>query len=379
MSTGGGTAITDWRHDATGALVGLTHPGGTNVDYAYDAAGQLESITVPGGAYAIGYDMQTGRRRSITTPAGDILAETYDGALFTGSTWTGAVMGSVTETHDAFFRVTDRTVNGVGSAPRTYDDDHLLRTAGAPTLDRDPASGLVTGTTLGMVTDTRTCDVRREERSYTAAAGGVTVYGAEYTVDDSGRVASMRETIGGVTDEYTYSYDAGGRLGGVAKNAVATAMYTGDDNDNLLSRDMMTGTYDARDRVVTFGNATYVHGDDGARQSKTAGADVTRYHHDALGQLTRVELPDGTAVDYVIDWRGRRVGKKVNGVLVQGLLHEDQLRPIAELDANSAINSRFVYAARSNVPEYMVRGTDRQIRRADHEPMTPTRCSRCRA
>jgi len=57
----------------------------------------------------------------------------------------------------------------------------------------------------------------------------------------------------------------------------------------------------------------------------------------------------------VIDGRNRRVGKKVNGVLVQGLLYRGQLQPVAELDGAGNIVSRFVYATRVNVPDYIVK------------------------
>jgi RHS repeat-associated protein len=40
---------------------------------------------------------------------------------------------------------------------------------------------------------------------------------------------------------------------------------------------------------------------------------------------------------------------------VQDFLYQDQLKPIAELDGSGAIVSRFVYATRSNVPDYLVR------------------------
>jgi RHS repeat-associated protein len=51
----------------------------------------------------------------------------------------------------------------------------------------------------------------------------------------------------------------------------------------------------------------------------------------------------------------RRVGRKVNGVLVQGFLYEDQLNPVAELDGTGNVVSRFVYGARGNVPDYMIK------------------------
>jgi RHS repeat-associated protein len=69
-----------------------------------------------------------------------------------------------------------------------------------------------------------------------------------------------------------------------------------------------------------------------------------------------VTLPGGTRIDYLVDGRFRRVGKKVNGVLQKGFLYQDRLRPIAELSPAGNVTARFVYATRSNLPEFMVRG-----------------------
>jgi RHS repeat-associated protein len=69
-----------------------------------------------------------------------------------------------------------------------------------------------------------------------------------------------------------------------------------------------------------------------------------------------VNLPDGRTIEYVVDAAGRRIGKKVNGVLIRGWLYRDKLRPVAELDGTGAVVSRFVYANRPNVPEYMIKG-----------------------
>jgi hypothetical protein len=58
----------------------------------------------------------------------------------------------------------------------------------------------------------------------------------------------------------------------------------------------------------------------------------------------------------VVDGTNRRIGKKVNGTLVQGFLYEGWLRPVAELDGSGNVVSRFVYATRLNVPDYMEKG-----------------------
>lgn len=69
----------------------------------------------------------------------------------------------------------------------------------------------------------------------------------------------------------------------------------------------------------------------------------------------QVTLPGDVIVDYLVDGRNRRIGKKVNGQLTQGFLYQDQLNPIAELDANGNIVSRFVYGSKGHVPDYMLK------------------------
>jgi YD repeat-containing protein len=90
--------------------------------------------------------------------------------------------------------------------------------------------------------------------------------------------------------------------------------------------------------------------------SKTVGDDTTTYHYDALGNLRAATLPDGTTIEYLVDGRHRRVGKKVTGALAQGFLYQDKLRPVAELDGQGQLVARFVYATRLNVPDYMIKG-----------------------
>jgi RHS repeat-associated protein len=60
--------------------------------------------------------------------------------------------------------------------------------------------------------------------------------------------------------------------------------------------------------------------------------------------------------EYVVDGNSRRIGKKINGTLVQGVLYDGQLRIVAELDGSGNVVSRFVYGDKANVPEYMVKG-----------------------
>lgn len=88
---------------------------------------------------------------------------------------------------------------------------------------------------------------------------------------------------------------------------------------------------------------------------KTAGGQISEYTYDALGNLMSAKLPDGRTLGYLVDGKGRRVGKQVNGATTQGFLYEGDLRMAAELTGAGAVRSRFVYASRSTVPDYMVR------------------------
>lgn len=79
------------------------------------------------------------------------------------------------------------------------------------------------------------------------------------------------------------------------------------------------------------------------------------YDYDELGNLRHVGLPDGIAIDYLIDGQNRRIGKRVDGTLVQGFLYQSDLAPAAELDGGGNIIARFVYGSRANVPDYLLK------------------------
>src|SRR6185369_2561064 len=89
--------------------------------------------------------------------------------------------------------------------------------------------------------------------------------------------------------------------------------------------------------------------------SKTTGGATTSYTYDAFGNLAAVTLPGGAGVEYLIDGRDRRIGKKVGGALVQAFLYRDGLRPVAELDGAGNVVSRFIYAG-AGAPSVMLKG-----------------------
>jgi len=77
--------------------------------------------------------------------------------------------------------------------------------------------------------------------------------------------------------------------------------------------------------------------------------------YDVLTNLTKVELPNGKTIDYIIDGKDRRVGKKVNGVLTKAYLYQSDVNPVATLDRNGQVVAQFVYASQDHVPDYMIK------------------------
>ena len=88
---------------------------------------------------------------------------------------------------------------------------------------------------------------------------------------------------------------------------------------------------------------------------KTESEGTTVYNYDLMGNLTYVQLPDGTEIEYIIDGQNRRIGKKVDGTLVQGFIYHDQLNPVAELDGDGNVFARFIYGENGHVPAYMIK------------------------
>jgi len=350
-----GTGATSYQYNKAKQLTLVTRPDAQTLSLSYDSAGRLSTQTMPRGVTTYGYNASTGHLDTITAPDLGTLSYTYDGALPMSETWSGSVNGTVGVTYDANFRVSTQSV-GADSVTYTYDNDGLLTGAGALTLSRNVQNGLLTGTSTGSVTTTNGYNEFGEISSFSSSAP----FGTSYTRDKLGRITQKVETIEGVTTTYDYVYDTAGRLTGVSENGVATAVYQYDSNGNRTGGFNAAGAivsyYDAQDRLTSWNGTNYTYTANGELASKNNAGAITSYSYDVLGNLMQATLPNATTVEYVVDGRNRRIGKKVNGILVQGFLYKDQLNPVAELDGSGNVVSRFVYGSKGNVPDYMVKG-----------------------
>jgi len=354
-----GRISTTYAYDADHALISVTRPDGGVVTAVYEGGGRLAAITDDRGSRTISYDPATGNVSSITGTDGGQLSYLYDGSLLRRTTWSGVVAGTIDSTYDANFSLASVSVNGGNATSFQYDADGLLTQAGNLALSYDAQNALLTGTNLGAVSTSTTFNAFGEPIVASTSANGTPLWGAQYARDRLGRISVKTETIAGAPDTYAYSYDPSGRLTDVQLNGQPLAHYSFDANGNRTSTVQGTTTtlaaYDAQDRLLQRGDTTYAYTANGDLASKSQNGSTVTFAYDSLGNLVTVTDASGIRTDYIMDGQNRRVGKKINGVLVQGFLWQDQLKIAAELDGGGNVMTSFVYATHDNVPDYMVK------------------------
>ncbi|MCX4240829.1 RHS repeat domain-containing protein [Paraliomyxa miuraensis] len=329
-------------------------------------------MTTARGNYVLSYD-SAGRVDEITDPDGGALEYTYDGFLRTSETLSGDVAGVVAWTYDDDFRVVTQTVNGSNSASFTYDDDGLLLSVGAATLAYDSGTGLLTDIDVVDAATALTYDQFGGLDTTTTTVDSTTLFDATYGPRDAlGRIVEIDETVNSVSRTLEYTYDDAGRLETVTENSTLIATYVYDENGNRTSvttpGGTTTATYDEQDRLLSHGDLDYEYNENGELEfvTDTGTSDVTQFVYDALGNLRSVELPDTTLIEYVIDARGRRVGRLVDEVFDRAWLYGDALNIVAEIDDEGAVVSRFVYGSSGHVPDFMVVGSTTYRLITDH-------------
>ncbi|NJM09960.1 MAG: hypothetical protein HC883_03465 [Bdellovibrionaceae bacterium] len=140
------------------------------------------------------------------------------------------------------------------STTYSYNGDKELQQVGPMTITRDPGTGLVKGSTAGLVTDSYTYNQFGEIISY--QVGNLFAY--SLVRDDSGRITQKTETIEGVTTVFEYTFNDAGWLTMVKENGAVARTYGYDANGNRTS---LNSNFDyqfgSRIASVTSSNPTY--------------------------------------------------------------------------------------------------------------------------
>jgi len=381
---------TTYAYDRDHRLTTITRPDGQVVAVQYDAGGRVDAVVAPSHTIGLSYDADTGKLASIAGPDGTTVAYDYDGPwveeVAIGGPFTATVQLEPDRPQPGFpatnFWLGKVTLN---EDPATeieieYDDDGLPTRIEEMDLFFDAASGRWLGSHVDQtgvrVTRNAFAEAERLEAGFFGpphVSGGQPPHvgsrllDVTYVRDKTGRITGKTERTrtepGGteLTRVYEYEYDEDrGWLTEVERDGVVVETYAYDANGNRTSWTTEfgsgTATYDDQDRLLTYGGLTFTYTENGELLTKSDGSQATSYSYDAFSNLRSVTQPDGIEIEYLVDGRNRRIGKKINGVLVQRFVYLGGLAPIAELDENGAVTTQYVYGSGVNVPDYFVRG-----------------------
>lgn len=398
---------TAFEYDSAGRKTAQVRPDGTRIAYSYDSAGSMTSLVVPGGglhefgsslrglpttwtlpgagSYSYRYDGAK-RLKSVTTPGGSTISNSfdanglqvrtdfdggsistirgkcgrvfglargsevaslsYDGSLVTRKTVRGSVVDTMSWSYNSDFAPTSFAYAGA-TQRYGYDSDGLLTSAAPFTISRNAANGLPQSVTATGFALNRTYSAYGEIDAVNAGA-----YRYSLTRDASGRIATKTETVDGTTHEWAYAYDQLGRLTSATRDGELAESYTFDAQGNRTAyraplrgiSETVTPAFDAADRVLSSGEATYAYSSEGELSSKATSAGVTTYAYTGLSELESVTLPGGRVVSYRYDANGSRVAKLVDGTVTERYEWADPTRLLATYDGAGALTRRFLYA-----------------------------------
>lgn len=351
--------FTGYEYTADGALAGVSAADGGGVSYGRDKAGRVTSVDAGTDPWQIGYDGD-GLPARYSGPGAQLARSYADGALV-GETWSGSgVEIDVRHAVEPLGKTISLTVGGKDEQTYEYDSAGRVTKVGDLHIDYDEA-GRVGQERLGDLTRTFEYNTVGERIETTVHTGSKVVYRLQLTRDRLGRVVRRAETVTGLTRTVSFRYDKAGRLASAGE-----ATYRYDRAGNLVTETRPDGTritsrYDGRDALVSRGKDRYTYDADG-RLTKSGG---TTYRYDRLGNLLGVTPKSGPEITYDVDGLGRRIVKKVGGKLVQGLVYQDALRPVAEFDADGEVVARFGYGPSSHAPSFLARGGKTYLVAAD--------------
>ncbi len=352
-------SIRSFAYDNANRITGSTNDAGYSVLYRYDLGGNTK--------------MHTDQKRNVTQyeyDNKDRLIKTTDRLgrseayrYYTGtgitattgdnlSTYTDK-KGQVTtfNRYDAMDRPTLVTFADGSTISATYD------AAGLPKTITDSLSGTISFTydAVGRIaqetTDNSTINYTYDDRGRRTS---LTVAGDQpvtYSYDDAGRPAAINKVIGGVSRNYLFSFDPGGRMASRqiplasgnllatygfdtadrlqsikytgAHGALETVGYTSNPDGNrssmargappVAAKPVSGASYNAEYEMLTSNGTSFTYDLNGNLVSKTDGTgDVTTYRWDARNRLVGITSPTITA-SFKYDAFNRRIAKTING------------------------------------------------------------------
>ena len=292
---------TTYQYDAENRLLHKVSPDGP-VDFTYDAAGRLLSVEDTDSRVTFAYDaldriVRTETSATSAQPA-SVVTYTYD-ADSNRASMVGPDGGITHYTYDPRARLVQ--IEDPASNLYTFSHDAMARRV---SVDRSP---------IGITT---TYSYDAASRLTGLAHGSTPAIAFDYAYDAAGN----RTSISGPAGTFGYEYDDLKRLVRVTAGLDVVEQYTYDAVGNVLQSHLTaTATYDAGNELLSDSRFDYTYDQKGNLLTKTerqSGA-TTAYSYDSMGQLVRIDLPDGTVASYAYDGLGRRISKSAHGTTTQ--------------------------------------------------------------
>ncbi len=254
--------MTSFSNDAQGNLLAITHADGSAQRFAYDPAGNVvESVNRRGQSSRFTYDAEN-------LPVRDDFAD-------------GSRVDYTYDSHRNLISATE------AAAITSFQYD---------AADRPTRVTYPNGRSLQFIYDAA------GRRTRTVDQSGFTV---NYAYDALGRLSELTDGAGGRIVLYTY--EAEGRLAQEDRGNGAFTVYTYFADSRVQSI-----VHRAPNNTV-LSRFDYTYDTLGLIASMTTLDGMTTYGYDAVGQLTRVNLPGGRTITYQYDAAGNRVSVTDNG------------------------------------------------------------------
>ncbi|MBE9484413.1 MAG: hypothetical protein IMY74_06180, partial [Bacteroidetes bacterium] len=338
-----------YLYDKDRRLVRKTFPSGSQINNIYDTT-QLIQVQTPEGnidfAYLCGAKVETASMGVESITYG------YDGKLVTSETFSGTLNQSLSFTYNNDFNVESFTYAGT-AVPYTYDNDGLLTGSGDYTINRNFGNGLPESVAGGTLNVARNFNGYGELDNQTVSVNSQDMVSWNLTRNNNGRITGKTETADGITSSYAYTYDSMGRLKTVTKDGTlveeyrydtvpfGTCTYAMNSLRGISGRNLQ---YNNEDQLLTAGATAFQYDLDGFLTAKINGTEEAYYTYSSRSELLDVTLPDGRYIEYLHDPIGRRIAKKVDGVIVEKYLWQGLTRLLAVYDGSDSLLMRFEYA-----------------------------------
>lgn len=365
---GGKETATSYSYNQDEQLTKIKRPDGKIINFSYNPkTAELEKILTPNGIVSHEYYEESGQLSKITSPDNVVSNFEYTGPLFRKEqTQIGNINSESSLDYNTDFSLKALNINDGHSLSKVvyaYDRDNLPVKIGSENLSYD-SSGLLSGIKHGPFEQSLKRNAYGEivEENFSILNKHKKLKNNRflYKRDSLGRVIQKIVYFSNEGENiFNYRYDSKGQLVEVSNNHRVIRKYVYDANGNRIKKiedgKVIVATYDEQDRLVSYGKSKYKYNANGDLEEKiTDEGKSLKFEYDVFGNLKKVYVGKKDVIEYLVDGRNRRVGKKVNGELIQAFVYQSQTQIAAELDGTGRIVKRFVYGSKPNVPDFFI-------------------------